>query len=155
MAIFAQLDDNNIVINTIVVNDDDCGGGTLENESVGVSYCKNLLGDDTNWKLSSKNAMFRGNNPHFSFRGNPAGIGMTYMSGVRTLGVTSTDIFIEQQPYPSWSIGVNTATWYSPLGDDISGPGITSTAELDNDGKSYVWDESLYQSDNTKGWDLK
>ena len=146
MAIFAQLDDNNIVINTIVVNDYDCGGGTLENESVGVSYCKNLLGDDTNWKLSSKDA---------TFRGISVGMGITYMTGVRTLGVASTDIFIEQQPFPSWSIGINTATWYSPLGDDITGPGITSTVELDNDGKSYVWDESLYQSDNTKGWVLK
>ena len=146
MAIFAQLDDNNIVINTIVVNDYDCGGGTLENESGGVSYCKNLLGDDTNWKLSSKDA---------TFRGNSVGMGITYMTGVRTLGVASTDIFIEQQPFPSWSIGINTATWYSPLGDDITGPGITSTVELDNDGKSYVWDESLYQSDNTKGWVLK
>ena len=38
-------------------------------------------------------------------RGNYAGIGYTYMSNVATLGVGSTDIFIPQQPYASWSIG--------------------------------------------------
>ena len=50
-------------------------------------------------------------------RGNYAGIGFTYMSNVATLGVGSTDIFISQQPHASWTVGVNTAQWYSPLGD--------------------------------------
>ena len=39
------------------------------------------------------------------------------MSNVATMGVGSTDIFIAQQPYASWTVGVNTAQWYSPLGD--------------------------------------
>ncbi len=39
------------------------------------------------------------------------------MSNVATLGVGSTDIFISQQPHASWTVGVNTAQWYSPLGD--------------------------------------
>ena len=37
------------------------------------------------------------------------------MSNVATMGVGSTDIFIAQQPYASWTVGVNTATWYSPI----------------------------------------
>ena len=37
-------------------------------------------------------------------RGNYAGIGYTYMSNVATLGVGSTDIFINQQPYASWTL---------------------------------------------------
>ena len=31
----------------------------------------------------------------------------TYMENVATLGVGSTDIFIQQQPYASWTIGVS------------------------------------------------
>ena len=147
MAHFAKLDDKNIVTQVIVVdNDDITDNNGNETESLGVAFCQKFFGADTTWKQTYYN-----NN----VRGNYAGIGATYMSNVATLGVASTDIFIEQQPFPSWSIGINTATWYSPLGDDITGPGITSTVELDNDGKSYVWDESLYQSDNTKGWVLK
>ena len=129
MAVFAQLDDNNIVINIISVSNDDCGGGNFNKEYVGISYCKNLYGDDTTWRLSSEDG---------KFRGNTAGIGMTYINEIATLGIAATDIFIEQQPYPSWSIGVNTATWYSPFGEDIRGPGITTTVEAANNGKYYI-----------------
>ena len=160
MAVFAHLNTNNIVVNILEIPSllpHSVIPYSLENEPLGIDYCRVLVnaGEETtsdydslsNWKLSS--------NDGTTFRGNPVGIGMTYITGVRTLGVASTDIFIEQQPYPSWSIGVNTATWYSPLGGDISGPGITSTVELENDGKIYVWDESVYQADNTKGWVLE
>ena len=50
------------------------------------------------------------------------------MKNVSTLGVGSTDIFIEQQPYPSWNVGVNTAEWYPPVG-------------LATVSKDYYWDE--------------
>ena len=69
-----------------------------------------------------------------AFRGNFAGIGYTYMTNVSTLGVGSTDIFITQQPYPSWNIGVNTARWYPPVS-------LASTVTID-DAKDYYWDES-------------
>ncbi len=143
MAHFAQLDDNNIVSRVIVVSNSDSGGGNLDTESVGISFCKNLLGSDTNWKQTSYNG---------SFRGNYAGIGFTYMTGVRTLGVASTDIFIGQGPppdCPSWGIGVTFAEWESPIGE---APGLT-TAEV-RAGKWYSWDETAYQSDNTTGWAL-
>ena len=39
-----------------------------------------------------------------NMRGCYAGLGMTYMENVATLGVASTDIFIGQQPYPSLTI---------------------------------------------------
>ena len=51
-------------------------------------------------------------------RGNYAGIGMKYMSGVATLGVGSTDVFIPEQPYASWTISTTEARWVSPLGDE-------------------------------------
>ena len=40
------------------------------------------------------------------------------MENVSTNGVGSTDIFIQQKPYESWSLGIQTARWYSPLGEN-------------------------------------
>ena len=145
MAHFAQLDDKNIVTQVIVVGDGDITDfHGNEVESIGISFCQKLFGADTNWKKTSYNS---------NMRGNYAGIGMTYMTGVRTLGVASTDIFIDQEPFPSWSIGINTATWYSPIG---ACPGITTTQS--SEGKYYIWDEDGYQADTnspkTVGWAL-
>ena len=145
MANFAQLDDKNIVIQVIVVdNNDVTDNNGDESESVGASFCQKHVNDfSTVWKQTSYN-----NN----LRGNYAGIGMTYMSGVRTLGVASTDIFIRQQPYPSWSIGVGTAHWYAP----IDMPEVTEEEWADK--KFYIWDEAAYNADTgnpkTVGWAL-
>ena len=85
MAHFAKLS-NNLVEEVIVVSDSDSGGGTLDTEAVGISFCQNHIGDNSSvWKQTSYNR---------NFRGNYAGIGNTYMTNVATLGVGSTDIFI-------------------------------------------------------------
>ena len=140
MAHFAQLDSNNVVTNVIVVgNDDTSDVNGVEVESIGVAFCQKIIGSDTNWKQTSYNDRMRGNY---------AGIGMTYMTNVATLGVGSTDIFINQQPYPSWSIGVGTATWYAPIPE----PALTDDQIAAR--SSYSWDESAYQADNTTGWVL-
>ena len=137
MAHFAQLDSNNVVTQVIVVgNDDTTDTNGVEVESIGIAFCHKLMGSETNWKQTSYN-----NN----MRGNYAGIGYTYMENVATLGVGSTDIFIAQKPHASWTIGVTTATWYSPLGD---APALTDDEMTA--GKYYSWDESVYQGDNTK-----
>ena len=145
MAHFAQLDSNNVVTQVIVVsNDDTSDSNGTETESIGVAFCQKLLGADTNWKQTSYNG---------NMRGNYAGIGYTYMSNVATLGVGSTDIFISQQPYASWSISTTEAVWVSPLG---AAPGLT-TSQVDA-GSYYTWDESAYQADTsdpkTAGWTL-
>jgi hypothetical protein len=141
MAHFAQLDSNNVVTQVIVVsNDDTSDSNGTETESIGVAFCQKLLGADTNWKQTSYNS---------NMRGNYAGIGYTYMENVATLGVGSTDIFISQQPYASWTVGVSTARWYSPLGD---APALTDDQIAA--GSYYTWDESAYQADNTTGWTL-
>ena len=140
MAHFAQLDSNNVVTNVIVVGNDDASDfNGVEVESIGVAFCQKLVGSDTNWKQTSYNNRMRGNY---------AGIGMTDMTNVATLGVGSTDIFINQQPYPSWSIGVGTAQWYAPI------PQPELTDEQKESRSSYSWDESAYQADNTTGWVL-
>jgi len=143
MAHFAQLDDNNVVTQVIVVsNDDTTDSKGVEAESIGVAFCQKLLGAETNWKQTSYNG---------NMRGNYAGIGYTYMSNVATLGVGSTDIFISPQPHNSWSIGITTASWYPP-----STPG--DAPELTEDertaGKYYVWNESNYQADPATAWVL-
>lgn len=143
MAHFAKLNANNIVETVIVVADSDSGGGNLDSESIGISFCRNHVKDNsTNWKQTSYNT---------NFRGNYAGIGYTYMENVRTLGVASTDIFIDQQPYASWSVGVNTAQWYPPTNPGDA-PAL-STSDKDA-GKYYVWNETNYNADPATAWVL-
>ena len=145
MAHFAQLDENNVVTQVIVVSNDDTSDNSgTEVESIGVAFCQKLLGADTNWKQTSYNS---------NMRGNYAGIGYTYMTNVATLGVGSTDIFIAQQPHASWTISTTVAQWVSPLGD-----APTLTDEQIAAGSNYTWDESAYQADTsdpkTAGWTL-
>ena len=141
MAHFARFDENNIVAQVIVVsNNDTSDSNGTETESIGVAFCQKLLGADTNWKQTSYNS---------NMRGNYAGIGYTYMSNVATLGVGSTDIFIGQKPYDSWTIDTTAAQWKAP----ITQPTLTDEEVAAN--KYYEWNESAYQGDNSKGWDLK
>ena len=143
MADFAQLIAKNIVKQVIVVDDAtiaDSNGRV--SEYVGVSFCQQSVDAfSTVWKQTSN-----------TMRGNPAGIGMTYMTNVQTLGVASTDIFIQVQPYESWTVGVNTASWFAPIAE----PALTSSQISDN--KTYYWDEVAYQADSsdpkTVGWAL-
>jgi hypothetical protein len=144
MAHFAQLDSNNVVTQVIVVsNDDTSDSNGTETESIGVAFCQKLLGADTNWKQTSYNG---------NMRGNYAGIGYTYMENVATLGVGSTDVFLPQQPYASWTISTSAAQWEAP----ITQP--TLTDEQIAAGSYYTWDESAYQADTsdpkTAGWTL-
>ena len=143
MAHFAKLDANNVVEQVIVVaNEDTADNSGAETEAIGVAFCQQLMGASTNWKQTSYNA---------NFRGNYAGIGFTYMTNVATLGVGATDIFIHQQRYPSWSVGVNTARWYPPANPGEA-PALTSDEQAAN--KYYVWNESNYQSDPATAWVL-
>ena len=148
MAHFAKLNDNNVVEQVIVVDNDDLKDNSgIETESVGVGFCTKIFGADTKWKQTSYNATGTG------FRGRFAGIGMTYMTNVQTLGVASTDIFINDQPHASWGIGKTTARWISGLGD---APGLTTTQQAN--GQCYYWDEVAHQADSstpkTVGWAL-
>ena len=151
MAHFAKLDSNNIVLTVIVVGNDDISDGNgNESETVGIGFCQKHVNDfTTNWKQTSYTAGYTGS----GFRGNYAGIGHTYMINVQTMGVGSTDIFIRQQPYPSWSIGVGTASWYAP----IDGPPTLTDSDREA-GKFYIWDEDAYNADTnspkTVGWAL-
>jgi len=81
MAHFAQLDENNVVTQVIVVGNEQLKATvttevdgflvsqTVESEAKGVEFCKTLYGADSTWKQTSYNA---------SFRGKYAGIGDTF-----------------------------------------------------------------------------
>ena len=134
MAHFAQLDENNVVTQVIVVSNDDCtdSNGT-EVESIGVAFCQKLLGANTNWKQTSYNS---------NMRVRYAGIGYSYNAEL--------DAFVAPQPYASWTLDNATADWVSPLG---AAPTLTE-AEVEAN-SSYRWDEDAYQADNTTGWVLE
>jgi hypothetical protein len=96
MAHFAQIDENNIVTQVIVVSDSDCAGGNFpESEPAGADFCNKLFGGT--WKQTSYN-----NN----FRKRYAGIGYKFDEGL--------DMFITPQPYPSWTLDDN-GDWNSPI----------------------------------------
>jgi hypothetical protein len=114
MAHFAQIDENNIVQNVIVVSNSDClDASGKESESVGVTFCKSLLGEDTRWVQTSYNS---------TFRKNYAGIGYTYDP--------TRDAFIPPSPYSSWVLVEETCQWTAPIPNP-------------NDGKRYYWDENI------------
>ena len=134
MAHFAQLDENNVVTNVIVVsNDDTSDNNGVESEGIGVAFCQQLLGADTNWKQTSYNG---------NMRVRYAGIGYSYNE--------SLNAFVPPQPYASWTLDNGTADWVSPLG---AAPALTTEQEAAR--SYYTWDESAYQADNTTGWVLQ
>lgn len=70
MAYFAQLDENNLVIDVIAISNEAINYLPFpESEPIGVALCKSLYGEETIWKQTSYNNNFRG---HF------AGVGYTY-----------------------------------------------------------------------------
>ena len=118
MAHFAQLDENNVVTQVIVVdNKDTADANGVEKESIGVAFCERLLGGT--WKQTSYNA---------NFRKNYAGIGYTYNAGI--------DAFVPPKPFNSWVLNNTTAQWEAPeeMPDDL-------TEEEVEAGTRYVWDE--------------
>ena len=97
MAHFAQLNEDNIVTQVIVVHNNDLlDENGIEQESKGQQFCTNLLGG--NWVQTSYNA---------TFRKNYAGIGFAYDS-VR-------NAFIPPKPYPSWVLNEDSCQWEAPV----------------------------------------
>lgn len=69
MAHFAQLDENNVVTQVIVVHNNELVDNGVEREELGVAFCQSLFGADTRWVQTSYNG---------SIRGVYAGVGYTY-----------------------------------------------------------------------------
>jgi hypothetical protein len=132
MPYFARLDENNIVTQVIAVSRKDIIDPHTgeEDEILGIAFCKKLVGG--NWKQTS----FNGN-----IRKRFASVGMIYNEDLNA--------FIDKQPYPSWVLDQEECIWKSPIGDI---PQLTDSEREES--KYYVWDEDVYQTDNTEGWVL-
>ena len=112
MAHFAQLDENNIVTQVVVISNDDLlDENGVEQEALGIAVCRAIFGDNTTWAQTSYN-----NN----FRKQYAGIGHEF--------VADADLFYNPvAPFPSWSLDEN-YDWQAPT-------------PMPDDGKLYGWDE--------------
>jgi hypothetical protein len=116
MAHFAQLDENNVVTQVIVVdNKDTSDANGVEKEHIGAAFCERLLGGT--WKQTSYNA---------NLRKNYAGIGYTFNAGI--------DAFVPPKPYNSWVLNEITAQWEAP----VAMPEDAGTGEPP---KRYSWNE--------------
>jgi hypothetical protein len=94
MAHYAQLDENNMVIDINVIDND-------QEEELGeagiVEWLLSVWGG-TDWKKTSYNG---------NIRKNYAGIGFTFD--------VERDAFIPPQPYSSWTLNEDTCQWESPV----------------------------------------
>jgi hypothetical protein len=94
MAHFVELDDNNVVIRSIVVHNNELLVNGVESEDKGMQFCVDHYGG--RWIQTSYNA---------SSRGKYAGLGDSYDE--------EENIFIAPQPFPSWiRIG---SFWQAPI----------------------------------------
>lgn len=159
MAHFAQLDENNVVLQVIVIsNDDVLDENGNESEEIGIQFCKNLLGQDTKWTQTSYNS---------NFKHKYAGIG-DYYDEVHQVFIPSGyhydeeynrvvpdgtsynpeyDEFIPPQPYPSWWYDSERKMWRAPF----IKPMTTHQYEWDED----ICDWKLVEgSEGTRLWVL-
>ena len=99
MAHFAELDEFNNVIRTIVINNNDLmTQDGKEIEESGIELAKKLTGSSNRFVQASYNGSFRRQFPNRQ--------GFTYDE--------SLDVFIEPSPFPSWSLD-ESGYWQPPV----------------------------------------
>ena len=96
MAHFAQIDDNNIVLNVLVVSDENAPDPFPEGETAGQQFLESL-GFTGTWLQTSY---------HGNFRKNYAGIGYTYDP--------ERDAFIPPKPSDDCIFNEETCQWQCP-----------------------------------------
>ena len=112
MAHFAQIDNDNKVLQVIVVSNTELlDENGVESELKGINFCKSLFGQDTNWIQTSYNG---------NFRKNYAGVGFNYDS--------QRDAFIPTKSFNSWLLNEDTCRWEAPVA-------------IPQDDKLYKWNE--------------
>jgi hypothetical protein len=136
MGHFAELNENNIVIDLHLVSNFILEINSIEDENKGIEFLTGLY-RHSNWKQTSYNTH---GGIHYNkitnepsedqtkaFRKNYAGIGYYYDE--------QRDAFIPPKPYDSWIINEDTCLWESPI-------------PYPNDGNRYYWNEE------TLSWNL-
>ena len=127
MAHFAKIGMDNVVLRVDVVrNEDILDENGNESEKMGIQYLKSVHGPLTNWLQTSYNSNFR-----FRY----AGTGMVYNN--------QYDVFLNPQPYSSWTLNTETFEWDPPIPE----PELT---------EEQIESESYYQwNEETQEWKLK
>jgi hypothetical protein len=116
MAHFAQLDENNVVTQVIVVSNNELlDANGQESEELGIAFCQRLFGG--NWKQTSYN---------HNMRKRYAGIGYSYNAEL--------DAFVPPKPYASWVLNNTEANWEAPVP-------LPSDAGQGEPPKNYIWNE--------------
>tara|TARA_R100001460_G_scaffold107732_1_gene156981 strand:- start:592 stop:987 length:396 start_codon:yes stop_codon:yes gene_type:complete len=130
MAHFVKLGKGNKVLSIHVVSND-----IATTEQAGIDFLNNIHKTNDVWKQTSYNTHggehLLGGTP---FRKNYATIGGKYSE--------TLDAFYDVQPYESWSLNTETCLWEAPI-------------TYPDDGKFYIWNETLYQADNSQGWETE
>jgi len=99
MAHFAELDKNNKVLRVVVIsNDETHGTDGVENEALGIAFCKSLFGSDTNWVQTSYSG---------SMRHKFAGAGDVFD--------VKRNAFITPSQYASWVLDEETLSYNPPV----------------------------------------
>ena len=112
MAHFAQINENNIVTEVIVVSNEKCGNVDFpDSEPIGQAFLVSI-GLEGSWKQTSYND---------NFRVRYAGLNYRY-DAIR-------DAFISPQPYLSWIFDESTLDWKAPI-------------PYPDDENNYYWDET-------------
>lgn len=96
MAHFAEIDENNIVQQVIVIDNQYCPGDFPESEAIGQAFIESI-GLSGTWKQCSYNNNFRNIYP---------GFGHLYLP--------EEDVFIAPQPFSSWTLDEN-YDWVAPI----------------------------------------
>lgn len=116
MAHFAEINEDNVVIRTIVINNDDA-----DTEEAGKDFIANTLNLSGTWLKTSYNTVggvhTLGGTP---YRKNYGGVGTIYDP--------VNDAFIAVKPHESWILNPTTYLWEAPI-------------PYPTDGKRYVWSE--------------
>ena len=99
MAHFSQIGEDNIVIQTIVVSNEEIQHLPFpESEALGIAFCQSIFGADTRWVQTSINANFR---KHYGFPG------CTYDP--------THDVFRIPKPFDSWRFDPIEKDWVPPV----------------------------------------
>jgi len=136
MAHFAQINEDNIVIDIMKISDD------YDEETDGQAYIKNICMIPGRWLKTSYNT--NGGEHRFGgtpFRGNYAMMGGTY-DPIR-------DVFLDKKPYPSMVLDEETLKWEYPvpLPDMIIPPPEKILTNIPGrviaKACNYIWDEKI------------
>tara|TARA_B100000683_G_scaffold179807_1_gene173234 strand:- start:2336 stop:2797 length:462 start_codon:yes stop_codon:yes gene_type:complete len=140
MAHFCKINKDNFVEDIIVIDNEQLlDEDGEEQEALGLSFIKDVLKFDGDWKQCSYNNNIRGNYP---------ADGYTYDE--------ENDEFIPPQPYPSWTYNFETHNWESPVDYPENPPqDQEDQGEKFDTGReeyAYIWNEEDQSWDWTLIW---